>query len=183
MTLSLPREPGIPWFPQEAPKHVEQLDSALDAVGPAVEAVCSAICRRSDGSEQAAVDDLRIALTEGITNVIEHAYASERGHPVSVALWFDGGAATVCILDEGGPLPQSIIEVLRETVVDLQEPGDDPVSGDGVLLGPDLAVAIDELPEGGWGWMLIRQSVDRIHYRRADNRNHLFLQKRLVAIP
>ena len=35
----------------------------------------------------------------------------------------------------------------------------------------------DNLPEGGFGWMLIRSEVDKLEYRRDDERNVLVMGK------
>ena len=98
-------------------------------------------------------DDLRglteIVLAEVLNNVVEHAYAGTSG-PIAVVLDHRKGALHVTVRDEGVALPDGRLP-------------------DGSL--PDLDG--DGLPEGGFGWHLIRSLVTDLRYCRDGGANHL----------
>lgn len=91
---------------------------------------------------------VELVLAEVLNNICEHAYGGDRGMiEVTVAL---GGEAIWCeVVDSGAPMP-----------------GHRPPEG----LAPDPA---GELPEGGFGWFLIRALTGRLDYLRSNGRNRL----------
>lgn len=92
-------------------------------------------------------ENLRIVAAEALNNVAEHAYAGRNSGKVGF-LCAVGEAGVICrISDRGGPLDQ-----LPEG------------------LAPDLS---GSLPEGGFGWFLIRQLATHIRYQRKGARNLL----------
>jgi anti-sigma regulatory factor (Ser/Thr protein kinase) len=132
----------------------------LGSIGPAVDEALDALghLRRvgaREGREAAAEEAsiLRLALTEALNNVVEHS-----GHPVDRPVLVRVGAEAPWfgIEDRGRPLPEGLT---------------DPVP-----LGPGPGEAVASPPEGGWGWMLIHASVERVAYRRRDGVNHLLLE-------
>ena len=108
-------------------------------------------------------DDLgrvEIVVAEALNNVVEHAYCSAGMGPVDLRCRFGCGRLFVTIGDEGVPVPQAIL--VPEVV---QAPLPLP----------------EELPEGGWGWMLIRELTENLSYHRVGGRNELTLEM-LVSI-
>lgn len=95
---------------------------------------------------------VEIVLAEAMNNVAEHAYDPERGGDVRLGVLL-GPTCLHCILsDRGHPLPGLRIP-------------------DGAL--PGTAVARENLPEGGFGWFLIRELTEHLRYDRRGNRNRL----------
>jgi serine/threonine-protein kinase RsbW len=99
-------------------------------------------------------DDARcraeIALAEALNNVVEHAYDRAPGR-ISVTVLLSGGMLTCTIVDRGNPMPDGALPHghLPEIV-----PGGD-------------------LPEGGFGWHLIRALSHDLAYARVEGRNEL----------
>lgn len=91
-----------------------------------------------------------LVLAEALNNVVEHAYARYAGlievevHRAADELRFD-------ILDQGLPMP-----------------GAEPPVGHLPEVG-----AFDDLPEGGFGWYLIRSLVNDLAYQRVGANNRL----------
>ena len=101
-------------------------------------------------------DSLRLCLAEALNNVVEHAYrdAADGRIDVTLKLAPDGFDATVT--DTGVAMP-----------------GGAPPMGEVDWDITDLGT----LPEGGFGWMLIRSEVDRLDYRRCGPLNILTMGK------
>lgn len=100
-------------------------------------------------------DDRSVAelvLAEVLNNVAEHAYG-ESGGRVSVSLSGDPAGIRCRVIDEGRAMP-------GERLPEGRLPG-----------GPDVAVA--DLPEGGFGWHLIRSLSVGLTYARVDGQNRL----------
>lgn len=91
-----------------------------------------------------------IVLAEALNNIVEHAYAHHDGE-IEISLQLRHNELLCHISDTGLPMPGNQLP-------------------DGVLasLG-DLA----DLPEGGFGWHLIRSLSKDLHYRRENGRNLL----------
>jgi serine/threonine-protein kinase RsbW len=91
-----------------------------------------------------------IVLAEALNNIVEHAYAHHAGD-IEISLHLRPNELICRITDTGQPMP------------------DDQLP-EGKLAGftPD-----GELPEGGFGWFLIRSLSQDLHYRREGGRNLL----------
>lgn len=102
---------------------------------------------------------VELVLAEAINNVIEHAYEAgesgegQPGQVVEMTLTCDGETIETLILDDGVPMPGE--QLPQGRVHDLDS--------------LDLA----DLPEGGFGWFLIRELTQDLHYSRSGNRNRL----------
>lgn len=112
------------------------------------------------GLSDAGIERVELVLAEALNNVVEHACAQCQGAPVRVDIRHEGGHLDCLIRDSGAPMP-----------------GAEPPKGHKA----DPSVARDSLPEGGFGWMLIRSLTDEISYRRAGLCNHLSLRIPLGA--
>jgi serine/threonine-protein kinase RsbW len=98
---------------------------------------------------------IEIALAEALNNIVEHAYSPDQ--PGGIALRLDLSPARLhCELrDQGTALPGLA----------------PPDTGLPELTGPP-----ETLPEGGFGWSLIRRLAERLHYARHDGENRLTLE-------
>jgi len=101
------------------------------------------------------VDDVQIALAEAVNNVVEHAYVDREPGNVSIQCRLKGNHLEIRICDTGAALPQEKLP-----------PG----------LAADVSVAKADLPEGGFGWFLIRELTSDIRYDRCGPTNYLSLR-------
>lgn len=99
-------------------------------------------------------DDARgtaeIVLAEVLNNIVEHAYADAKGE-IQVSLHPKPDGVFVAVSDQGRALPNEAL------------PQGNPPQSDS-----DLG-----LPEGGFGWFLIRSLVQSLSYQRKGANNHL----------
>ncbi len=109
---------------------------------------------RKMGIPELRVDEVQIALAEAVNNVVEHAYAGTAPGDVRIRCSLDPQRLWINISDAGAPFP------------DGQLP-------DGKAA--DIDVPLDQLPEGGFGWLLIRELSSDIHYQRSGGNNELSL--------
>ncbi len=99
---------------------------------------------------------LRICVAEALNNIVKHAYGGAPDKPISVSLDFFEQRVAITLMDEGCPMPGGKIP---ETELDFDE------------------TDYDSLPEGGFGWILIRSQMDAIKYERRNGCNVLRLEK------
>ncbi|MEL7253357.1 MAG: ATP-binding protein [Pseudomonadota bacterium] len=94
-------------------------------------------------------DDLigrvEIVLAELFNNIAEHAYRDTGEGEVRCSIDLRGSDMIVEVTDQGAPMPG----------------GEMP---EGTL--PDIDVALDDLPEGGFGWFIIRSQVNALSHHR-----------------
>jgi len=126
------------------------IDATSDAVRTALAEACGI------WASQAADPDLCAAaeqvLAEVLNNVVEHAQAGKSDGTVLLDTAVRGGKVHCAVLDDGVELP------------DLQLP-----PGHRAVIGDDL----HSLPEGGFGWFMIRAMTHSLSYDRANGWNHL----------
>lgn len=101
---------------------------------------------------------IELVLAETLNNIAEHAFPAQDDAFVSVHLCAQSEQLFVTIHDTGEPMP------------DLTLPA-------GVL--PDQDVPRNALPEGGFGWFLIKTLTTDLSYQRRRNGNHLRFAIRL----
>jgi serine/threonine-protein kinase RsbW len=95
---------------------------------------------------------VELALAEALNNIVEHALAGQQGCGIDVMVarfphWID------CELRDGGlPMPSGRLPQGR---------------------APDVATRLRDLPEGGFGWFLIRELTANLRYTRECGINHL----------
>ncbi|MDT8857381.1 ATP-binding protein [Paracoccaceae bacterium Fryx2] len=92
----------------------------------------------------------QIVLAEALNNIVEHAYANSHGE-IEVTLSLQPTGLDCRIVDFGHPMP-----------------GGHPPDGSLPPIGPE-----DTLPEGGFGWHLIRSLSRDLNYDRVDGCNRL----------
>lgn len=91
-----------------------------------------------------------IVLAEALNNIVEHAYARHPGE-IEISLQLRPNELVCRIADTGLPMPDA--KLPEGTLA--------PIS------------SLDDLPEGGFGWYLIRTLSHDLHYHREDGRNLL----------
>ena len=96
--------------------------------------------------------DCRIVLAEVFNNIAEHAYGGTPG-PVSLRVTCRPGRLSCVVTDRGAPMPG--FPQLGRRFPDID---------------PEHPMA---LPEGGFGWALVRQLARDIRYDRIGDRNLL----------
>ncbi|MES2142769.1 MAG: ATP-binding protein [Pseudomonadota bacterium] len=88
-----------------------------------------------------------LVLAEALNNIVEHAYA-EAGGEIELTLCLNGQGLNCRIVDHGAPMPG---EALPQGILDAPE----------------------DLPEGGFGWYLIRTLAEDLRYARVADQNQL----------
>ena len=121
---------------------------ARDGIGCVVEKL------RALGMSETRAGEVRIALAEAVNNVVEHPYAGRAPGDVRIRCNLDTAQLWISIWDAGMPLPDNRL------------PPGNPA---------DVSGPIEDLPEGGFGWFLIRELTSDIQYQRANGSNELSL--------
>lgn len=97
---------------------------------------------------------VEIAVAEALNNVVEHAYHRRHEAGFSLVVRPFGDTLFIEIRDKGHPMPDN-----RVPDTPPPQPGDNRAT----------------LPEGGFGWHLIRSLADTLSYRREGEENCLVL--------
>lgn len=105
------------------------------------------------------IGSISIVLAEALNNVVEHAFKGKSGGTVRIVVRQRRNSLMFEIRDNGRPMPNGKAPT-----------GDHPV--------PE-GTSLDALPEGGYGWFLIRELVQDLVYDRDDGENILFFRYRL----
>lgn len=105
------------------------------------------------GTDPALGDTTQIILAEVLNNIVEHAYKFEDGHPITLRIVLQSNGLFCETFDEGVPMPNGV-----------------PPNG----LMPEFSLdAPSDLPEGGFGWAMVRELTQGIRYQRDGAVNHL----------
>ncbi|ETX15133.1 ATPase [Roseivivax halodurans JCM 10272] len=150
----------------ERPDHRKSPLTATERVWPTAASVRNAVMRieallRNHGIGAAEAGLAALALAEVLNNVTEHAYANAPASWIRIDLALDGPSLDLTIADRGSAMPGLVL------------PAGSPA---------DLDVAREDLPEGGFGWFLIRQLASDIRYVRDGGTNRLTLAFDLPAL-
>lgn len=132
----------------------------------AVETEVRAIVRRAVArfARQISAEDagsLELTLAEVLNNVVEHSYGGHTAGRVHLRLARKGDILFCKVEDFGCPMP-----------------GLEPPKG----RLSDLPADIADLPEGGWGWALIRAMTTDLEYRREADVNRLSFRMPLSPV-
>ena len=102
------------------------------------------------GMDQMTAGTVEIVLAEVLNNIVEHAYAEAPGQiTLEMSLRPDKVECSIC--DTGAQMPGLALP-------------------EGKLASRDP----DNLPEGGFGWFLIRSLTEDLRYARQNDANHLY---------
>ena len=129
------------------------LRSAPEAVRDALDAITTALAGR--GLRPGVRGTIELVVAESLNNVVEHAYGDSETGDIVLRMTLLPGAVEVMIEDRGRRLPGNAL------------PDPDP---------HDLDVTRANLPEGGFGWCMIRSLTSRLVYTRKDGCNQLLLR-------
>jgi serine/threonine-protein kinase RsbW len=92
-----------------------------------------------------------LVLAEAMNNIVEHAYADTGNGEITLTLWQSEGEVACRITDRGTAMPDEVLPV-------------------GVLAEHGETA---DLPEGGFGWFLIRTLSRDLRYARLGTLNEL----------
>ena len=108
------------------------------------------------GVDAGALDDLRLAVDEVVTNIIVHGYRG--AGEVSLDLKASGDDLVICISDSA--------------------PAFDPTE----LGGTETQTLGERTEPGGLGVYLVNQAMDEIRYERSEGRNlHVMTKRNVIA--
>lgn len=93
--------------------------------------------------------DAEIVLAEAMNNIVEHAYADRPGE-IDITLWMAPDGLLCRLVDNGAPMPSVL------------------PAGKLPCIRPE-----GDLPEGGFGWHLIRALARDVEHHRRNGANHL----------
>ena len=99
---------------------------------------------------------IELAMAEALNNVAEHAYPETRPQDrIRIICRQFNERLHARIVDQGHPMPFGAVPAGNAA---------------------NVKVELDQVPEGGFGWFLIRDLVDSVSYCRIGQDNHLDLQ-------
>jgi serine/threonine-protein kinase RsbW len=113
---------------------------------------------RDLGLDSCAIDDMKLAVDEACTNIVEHAYGGQGGALEIEIKPIDGGAQ-VTIRDWGAAFDPKAVP------------------------SPDVTAPLEQRPLGGLGLYLMRQMMDQVDFQFCgENGNTLTLVKRFEEV-
>ncbi|MCV3270224.1 ATP-binding protein [Roseobacter sinensis] len=143
------------------PPFTVSIPSSEMAVRDALKQVLAALGPLELGTEEAGTVEL--VLAEVLNNVVEHAYPDpDTAGPISIACAHRIDGLHLQIVDQGEAMP------------DGTTPLGQPVS---------LDVDFEDLPEGGFGWFLIRDLAKDVLYERVGSKNQLSMRLAVALQP
>lgn len=95
------------------------------------------------------------ALAELFNNIVKHAYENSGSGTMRCEVTTSLSHVSVDVTDDGKPMPGHSLP-------------------DGDL--PDLSVDFLDLPEGGFGWFIIKSQTDGLNYERQGSKNRTELR-------
>lgn len=146
-----PKETGV--SPGAQHTLFEKVDSTAEGVRHVLLRVAADLQRL--GISEADREAIEVVLAECMNNVVEHAYDENPGGSFDLKLFVAGDNIFCRVEDRGAPMPGLILPTSKEH---------------------DLSVDLDDLPEGGFGWFLIRELASDLRYARENDRNSLSFQ-------
>ncbi len=96
---------------------------------------------------------LELLLAEVLNNIVEHGYGDTGHGIITLSMVRDGRGLSCSVSDDGVELPSDCLHQPLSPDAKRPKPGD--------------------LPEGGFGWFLIRDLAEDLGYHRVDGRNLL----------
>lgn len=126
------------------------LDASLTAISENAKPLLEELFRAGIAMPET-VAQTEIVLIEVLNNIVEHGYSGRSGN-IDVTWHLTDTEIQFETCDRGDPMP-----------------GLEPPSPD----CPPNDVPLDDLPEGGFGWFMIRNLVKELTYQRCGNVNTL----------
>ena len=103
--------------------------------------------------DRGTLDMIELVLAEATNNIVEHAYAESKGE-IQMKCIVKAPLLEFTLIDYGLPMPNHQLPKSKEH---------------------DLENGLDALPEGGFGWAMIRDLCSSVSYRRQAQSNELRL--------
>lgn len=103
--------------------------------------------------ESECIGDVMLVLAEALNNVIEHAYGAETSGDIEIKGTLRAQTLSLQIVDKGRPFDGPPDEVILNTEV----------------------YELSDMPDGGFGWFLIKSLTEDIHFSREGDKNKLTL--------
>lgn len=128
----------------------EQFTGSPDGVRDALDAMRNGLNTINASDEETFSAELVIA--EALNNVVEHALADIQAPTFFLSMKKVSDGVRVDIRDQGHPMPDG-----RPPIGDL----------------PEITENTNNLPEGGFGWFLIRELARDLSYARVEDENQL----------
>lgn len=138
-------------FPRHTQSRIfaRNLPSLQGEVTKTVQAVQSWLCDHRVGPDH--IDNIALVLAEALNNVIEHAFVYAEDGQISLKIWIDTDAVCFTLVDDGAAMAGIPAKQEMSTHV----------------------VALEDLPEGGFGWFLIHSLSNNLLYERKGAQNEL----------
>ncbi len=102
---------------------------------------------------------MSIVLAEALNNVVEHAFDENEGEKITLIIRKRSRSLIVEIRDSGRPMPKGRAPMGNHPMTEFNQ--------------------FDTMPEGGYGWFLIRELVQDLVYDRQNDENILFFRYKL----
>ena len=139
--------------------------SNLPSIGISVQsgqlAVRDALGKLLDGLAPLSLDieeigTVELVMAEALNNIVEHAYPDgDATGSIDITCEHENDGLHLCVIDRGRGMPDGRTPLGARVEVD---------------------VALNDMPEGGFGWFLIRDLAKDVTYRRIGSENHLNLR-------
>lgn len=111
------------------------------------------------GISSSDIGSLAIVLAEALNNVVEHAFDNNKDGVITLQIRARSKSLVFEIRDRGLPMPKGKAPVGSHPMGDIRQ--------------------LDKMPEGGYGWFLIRELVQDLVYDRQGGENMLLFRYRL----
>ncbi|MFP4548446.1 MAG: ATP-binding protein [Fidelibacterota bacterium] len=102
--------------------------------------------------------NLNLVLEEIFTNIVNYGFRDTETHDIHLNFQYDKEEITITISDDG--IPFNPLKAVKP---------------------PDLNAGIEDTPVGGLGFHIVRKLMDKIDYKRENNKNHLILSKEVPS--
>ncbi len=106
---------------------------------------------------------LEIVLAEALNNIVEHAYPEDTSGDITLTVRLRSTSVMVEIQDNGRPMPQGRAPIGNHPMTEFDNQ--------------------DAMPEGGYGWFMIRELVRDLVYDRHDGNNFLLFRLPITLKP
>lgn len=154
--------------PDEVPQAVSRadpylairLESSAISVRAALARTRTGLAGLALGCE--AAGSVELVLAEVMNNICEHAYRHAPDGIIELSVWTEGEMLAFETRDYGVPMPDGRMPAGRPIPVNC---------------------AIEDMPEGGFGWNVIRQLTADLAYARVGEFNRLTFRMRRDARP
>lgn len=116
---------------------------------------------RIEGLSEGSIGSVEIVLAEALNNVAEHAYPEDKPGDMRLIIKRRPKALMFEIRDRGKPMPKGRAPIGNHPMTEFDQH--------------------DAMPEGGYGWFLIREIVSDLVYDRRNDENFLVIRMAIEA--